>query len=119
MSTKLSSITGFHAHIYFDQSSAEEARILCSQAAKLFGVEMGHLHTRPVGPHPAPSCQLDCSLEQFAELLPWIMENRGSLTVFCHAKTDDHLKDHTHNTFWLGAPQALKLEMFGQIRQPQ
>jgi len=108
----MSSITGFHAHIYFEQEAAEAARNLCKQAAELFGVDMGHVHLRPVGPHPMPSCQLDCSPEQFGKLLPWMMENRNDLIVFCHAQSGDHLKDHTRNTFWLGGSQALNLEMF-------
>ena len=117
MSTMLSSITGFHVHIYFEYDAADAARSLCTKAAELFGVAMGHAHARAVGPHPMPSCQLDCSPEQFGRLLPWLMENRGDLIVFCHAQSGDHLTDHTRNTFWLGEPQTLNLEMFGQISQ--
>ncbi|WP_282093386.1 DOPA 4,5-dioxygenase family protein [Epibacterium ulvae] len=112
MSTTQSTITGFHAHIYFEQSSTEAARTLCEQAAERFGVAMGQLHTRPVGPHPMPSCQLDCSPQKFGELLPWLLENRGDLIVFCHAQSGDHLTDHTRNIFWLGEVQSLNLEMF-------
>ncbi len=113
MSITHSSITGFHAHIYFEPSSLEVARTLCRRAVERFGVAMGHAHTRPVGPHPMPSCQLECSPEQFGRLLPWLMENRGDLSVFCHAQSGDHLNDHTRNTFWLGDAQSLNLEMFG------
>lgn len=112
MSVTQSTITGFHAHVYFEPTSAEAAHSLCRQAAELFGVDMGRAHSRPVGPHSMPSCQLDCSPEQFGKLLPWLMENRGDLIVFCHGKSDDHLLDHTRNAFWLGEAQTLNLTMF-------
>ena len=51
-------IKGYHAHIYFDASTIEQARTLCEDAAKLFPLRMGRVHERPVGPHPDWSCQL-------------------------------------------------------------
>lgn len=105
-------ITGFHAHVYFDQNSCQVARQLCQDAAERFGVALGRMHMQPIGPHPAPSCQLDCSAEQFGKLLPWLLMNRGNLTVFCHALSDDPLTDHTRHTFWLGDRHELNLALF-------
>ena len=51
-------ITGYHAHVYFDASTIDQARALCEQAAQLFPLKMGRVHERPVGPHPDWSCQL-------------------------------------------------------------
>ena len=42
----------YHAHVYFDETSVEQARELCQNAAKLFGVAMGRVHQKLVGPHP-------------------------------------------------------------------
>lgn len=106
------SVNGFHAHVYFDDASQDAAAALCNQAAKLFDVELGQMHVRPIGPHPMPSCQLDCTNEKFCALLPWLMENRGDLSILCHAKTTNHLHDHTRNAFWLGEPQTLDLRLF-------
>jgi DOPA 4,5-dioxygenase len=105
-------ISGFHAHIYFDETSIEAATALCKNAATNFGVKMGHVHQHPIGPHPLPSCQLTCLPQQFGNLLPWLMENRGDLIVFCHGQTGNHLEDHTRNTFWLGEEISLNLKMF-------
>lgn len=105
-------ITGFHAHVYFDETSIDEAETLCREAVDLFGVVMGRVHPKPIGPHPAPSCQLGCSTEQFGKLLPWLITNRGDLTVLCHAMSGDHLIDHTQNAFWLGNQTDLNLTMF-------
>ena len=48
----------YHAHVYFDEKTVEQARKLCESAAKRFGVAMGRVHRKPVGPHPRWSCQL-------------------------------------------------------------
>ena len=37
-------IKGYHAHIYFDASTIEQARTLCEDAAKLFPLRMGRVH---------------------------------------------------------------------------
>ena len=105
-------IIGFHAHVYFDLDQVEQARNLCERAAQQFDIRAGRVLTRPVGPHPMPSCQLSANPTNFGRLLPWLIENRQTLTVFCHAITGDDLEDHTRNVFWLGEPQALNLSMF-------
>src|SRR5699024_7451167 len=44
-------IVGWHAHVYFDVGTVEQARQLCEAAAARFAVKMGRVHERPVGPH--------------------------------------------------------------------
>lgn len=44
-------IKGYHAHIYFDADTIDQARALCEQAAQSFPLKMGRVHERPVGPH--------------------------------------------------------------------
>ena len=48
----------YHVHVYFDENSVGRARELCQNAAKLFGVAMGRVHQKLVGPHSHWSCQL-------------------------------------------------------------
>lgn len=48
----------YHAHVYFDETSTEQARELWQNAATLFGVKMGRVHQKLVGPHPHWSRQL-------------------------------------------------------------
>ena len=95
-------IRGWHAHVYFDAATVDAARALCEEAARRFDLEMGRVHEKPVGPHPKWSCQLACSGDVFAELLPWLATNRGPLTVFAHPETGDHLGDHRDRAVWLG-----------------
>ena len=42
----------YHAHVYFDETSHEFARDLCEQARGKFGLKIGRVHQKLVGPHP-------------------------------------------------------------------
>jgi DOPA 4,5-dioxygenase len=102
----------YHAHVYFDETSIEQARALCTEAAARFGVAMGRVHERLVGPHPHWSCQLAFDARQFDRLIPWLDANRGGLDVLVHGLTGNHLEDHTTNASWLGKPSTLDLSRF-------
>ena len=106
-------ISGYHAHVYFDETTVAQAHTLCEVAAARFGVQMGRVHERPVGPHPMWSSQLGATPEQFAELLPWLALNRDGLIVFCHPDTGDDLADHRDHAIWLGTGLELDLSIFG------
>ena len=108
----MTKINSFHAHVYFDADTVDQARSLCEQAAAQFDVEMGRVHERPVGPHPMWSCQLACTPDQFAALLPWLALNRDGLIVFAHPETGDNLADHRDHAIWLGTGLDLNLSIF-------
>ena len=105
-------ISGYHAHVYFEASTVEQARELCEAAMDRFGIVMGRMHEKLVGPHPEWSCQLLISTEQFGEIIPWLSLNRDGLTVFIHTETGDDLADHTDFALWMGKICPLNLEMF-------
>lgn len=108
--TDIQSITGWHAHVYFDEAELDRARAVCEGARDRFGVEMGRMHVRPVGPHPRGSCQLTVPPARFAEVTAWLALNRDGLTVFGHAETGDVMADHTEHVFWLGESEGLNLD---------
>jgi len=105
-------ITTWHAHVYFDAATEAQARTLCEAARDRFGIEMGRMHPKPVGPHPMGSCQLMVPPDKFGEVIAWLALNRDGLTVFAHAGTGDHLADHTAHVLWLGESRALDLSIF-------
>lgn len=105
-------IHSFHAHVYFNPKQIEVARDLCERAANAFGVEMGRLHNKPIGPHPMGSCQLRATPAQFSELLPWLALNRAGLIVFAHPETGQELEDHRDHGIWLGVGLDLDLSIF-------
>ena len=105
----MSTISGYHAHVYFDSSSKAQAERLCTAAAKAFPLAVGRLHDNPVGPHPRGSCQLAFQADQFGQVIPWLLQHRKGLTVFAHANTGDNIKDHTEHVLWLGPSEPLNL----------
>ena len=102
-------IQGYHAHVYFAADTLEQARLLCETATRLFAVSMGHVHERPVGPHPDWSCQLAFRPQLFGELVPWLMQHRDGLTVLVHPITGHELRDHRDWSLWLGQARPLDL----------
>ena len=55
--------------------------------------------------------QVAFPVEEFPRLVPWLMLNRGTLSVLVHPLTGDDYEDHAYYPLWLGAPLPLKLEM--------
>ena len=102
----------YHAHVYFDAHTVEQARTLCEGAASQFGVVMGRVHEKLVGPHPRWSCQLAFDSKQFDGVVPWLDAHRSGLTILVHGQTGDSLADHTTHAAWLGDPVELNLSMF-------
>ena len=105
----MAKISGYHAHVYFDAASIDQARDLSERCRDKFGVEMGRVHERPVGPHPMWSCQLAFGPDLFGEVVPWLALNRNGLTLFIHAETGDHVPDHTDHARWMGKMMPLDL----------
>jgi DOPA 4,5-dioxygenase len=112
MTSATAQIASFHAHVYYDEASFEQARALCERARDTFELEMGRLHQKPVGPHPMWSCQLAFKPALFGELIPWLSLNRDGLIVFVHPNTGDDLADHSRHVIWLGDSQVLNLSIF-------
>jgi aromatic ring-cleaving dioxygenase len=43
--------------------------------------------------------------------LPWLLLNRGELSVLVHPLTGNDYDDHSRFALWLGTPLPLKLEV--------
>ena len=116
----ISTIRGWHAHVYFEPDQLDRARAVCEAARDRFGIEMGRIHADPVGPHPTGSCQLSVPPEKFSDITSWLALNRDGLTVFTHAETGDVMADHTQHVVWLGESQPLRIDILREIlsRQP-
>lgn len=108
----LPEISGYHAHVYFDADSLDQAIALCERARDEMGTTMGRVHQRPVGPHSGCSCQLAFATDRVAAMLPWLIFNRDGLTIFMHPETGDDLADHTKHVIWLGNSKPLNVDQF-------
>ena len=102
----------YHAHVYFDEKSKMTAKNICREVTEKFGLKVGRLHEKLVGPHPCWSCQIIFDKNDFEQLIPWLEEHRQNLSILIHAVTGDDLKDHTEFVYWLGHPVELNVSMF-------
>ena len=108
----IQSFDAFHAHVYFDAETTDQAKALCTSAGGHFDIEVGRHHEKPVGPHPCWSCQLAFTQDSFFSLITWLEDHRDGLTIFIHGLSGDDLADHTEHVAWLGNAVDLNLDMF-------
>lgn len=108
----ISAISDWHAHVYYDAATLDQASALCGLADQVLPVKQGRIHQKPVGPHPMWSCQLSFEPEDFSAVVVWLNAHRAGLTVFVHPNTGDVLADHRDHAIWLGDSVGLNLEMF-------
>lgn len=103
-------ITGYHAHVYFDAASMEQARALRKRIDDEFDYAVGRFHEKNVGPHPRWSFQIAFKADEFGTIVPWLALNRKGLTVFVHGLSGDDIYDHTALVMWLGESVELELD---------
>ena len=115
----LSLIGSWHAHVYFDASSREEAWALREiiNVELSSRMEMGRFHEKPVGPHPMWSYQLAFPVASFPDVVSWLALNRGTLlanpnqpdataTAFYKVPTTNHYARLIHASTTGGAGYA-------------
>ena len=111
-----SATQGYHAHIYYDAETRPIAERLREAIGSRFAVELGRWRDEPVGPHPVPMYQAAFPAAEFPRIVPWLMLNRGGLSVLVHPQTEDAYDDHTIHALWLGAPLPLRVEALRRNR---
>ena len=114
---EISLINGYHAHVYFDESTLQQATVLCEEAGKQFSVQVGRIHQKPVGPHPSWSCQLAFDKNQYADLMTWLALNRKGLTILIHPLTGDVLIGHADYASLMGEQQGLNLDFLSNLKR--
>jgi DOPA 4,5-dioxygenase len=107
------SISGYHAHIYYDPTSSRDraARLRERIAAAFPQATIGRWHDALVGPHTQSMYQVAFPSALLASFLPWLMLNRAGLTILLHPETGDPYADHTAHAVWFGAVLPLKVEV--------
>ncbi len=102
MKVSVNNIRGYHAHIYYDLDSRENAEQVRSELDQKFDVLLGRWHDVPVGPHTAAMFQIAFTPNDFEKIVPWLMLNRLGLDILLHPETENDLADHTEFAVWLG-----------------
>ena len=108
------SIEGYHAHVYYDPATRPVAERIRQALGAQFTVQLGRWHDAPVGPHPSSMYQVAFAADEFASVVPWLMLNRGGLSVLVHPRTGDDYEDHDRFRLWLGTPLPLRLEVLSR-----
>lgn len=102
-------IRSYHAHLYFRSPEERSLALALREAIDArFSVQLGRVHEQPVGPHDAPMYQVAFADELFASFVPWLMLNRGALSVLVHPNTGRARDDHLEHALWLGTPLPIR-----------
>ncbi|WP_025673673.1 DOPA 4,5-dioxygenase family protein [Salinivibrio socompensis] len=101
----------YHAHVYYDADTEADVIYQTASASSL-PIDLGRFHRKCVGPHPKWSFQISFDKNAFDEVMAWLEDHRGDLTVFLHGVTGDDYVDHTDHVGWLGKSVALRLDIF-------
>ncbi len=110
MSTTPISITGYHAHIYYDANTRDVAAKVREGLGARFDVRLGRWHDKPIGPHPISMYQVAFAVAEFPRVVPWLMVHREGLDVLVHPETGDDVIDHTDHAMWLGTKIELDID---------
>ena len=111
MTTHVLEVTGYHAHVYYDEASRADAASVREALDARFAVKLGRWRDEPVGPHPEPMYQVAFAPDQFDGIVPWLMLHRRGLTVLVHPETGHDLEDHRDRALWMGRVLDLKLDV--------
>jgi len=107
----MSELKGYHAHVYYDQTTRPVAERLRDAVIGQFAVKPGAFSDEPIGPHPISQFSVIFQTEEFKKIVPWLMLNREGLDVLIHPLTESSYDDHSKNALWLGTPVPMRLEV--------
>lgn len=105
----------FDAHIYFPSEQLDFIRTLREKICTHFKTDqvfVGDVIPEPIGPHTLPMLEVNFSKALYADIVAFLVTERGSLNILVHPQTGDDYYDHTQGAQWLGHPVNLKLEVF-------
>jgi aromatic ring-cleaving dioxygenase len=115
---------GFDLHIYYFQNNSVQltfARELWQRIRHEFPeLRIYKFWEKPVGPHPYAMFEVNVfTPEQFGAFVPWLVINRGPLSVLLHPNCDDgdEIRDHTQRATWLGEKVPLDVGLLRQFAE--
>lgn len=72
-------------------------------------------HEDPYGPHSVGNFKVWTPREYLADMLSFMMLNRGDLTVLLHPLGHDEMEDHTRDAMWLGEMSRYRDEIQNSV----
>jgi aromatic ring-cleaving dioxygenase len=115
----MTELKGYHAHVYYDQTTRPVAERLRDQLLDRFAVRPGAFSDEPIGPHPISQFNVIFETQEFQNVVPWLMLNREGLDVLVHPLTESSYDDHSKNALWLGTPVPMKLDILRPSYRPE
>ena len=107
----MTELKGYHAHVYYNQTTRPTAERLRDAIVGKFAVRPGAFSDEPIGPHPISQFNVIFETDEFQKIVPWLMLNRDGLDVLVHPLTESSYNDHSKNALWLGTPVPMRLEV--------
>jgi aromatic ring-cleaving dioxygenase len=108
-------IEGYHAHIYYAPDTRALAASIREGIGARFPAQLGRWHDEAVGPHPISMYQVAFAASEFPRIVPWLMLNRGALSILVHPLSGDAYLDHAKYALWLGEPVPLRLDVLRRL----
>jgi aromatic ring-cleaving dioxygenase len=112
-------IKGYHAHVYYDAATRKVAEVLRETIIGKFTVEPGAFSDEPRGPHPISQFNIIFRIEEFQNIVPWLMLNHEGLDVLIHPLTESSYDDHSKNALWIGTPVPMRLDVLRPTYRPE
>jgi len=119
---------GFDIHIYHFQENPEQkkfAQELWERIRREFPeLRIYRFFDKPIGPHPIAMFEVNLfTPAQFGAFIPWLVINRGPLSVLIHPNSVDPItgeheeaeRDHTQRATWMGDRLPLDLSLFKRM----
>ncbi|ETN46281.1 uncharacterized protein HMPREF1541_00465 [Cyphellophora europaea CBS 101466] len=117
---------GFDVHIYYFQANDVQTKF-AQELWQRVRYEFPELRIykfwdKPVGPHPYAMFEVNLfTPEQFGAFIPWLVINRGPLSVLLHPNSEDGdvIRDHTQRATWLGDKVPLDIGLLRMFEERQ
>jgi aromatic ring-cleaving dioxygenase len=116
VTSEIGKITGFHAHIYYDEDTRGSATVIRKALDLRFRgvIRLGRWHDKLVGPHTRSMYQVAFGRVIFPEIVPWLALNRNGLAILVHPESGDGLADHTQHALWMGEILEINRNVFSK-----
>ena len=105
----------YHAHLYFDAETLDQAAALRADLWERFGedIKLYRLHAEAFGPHPCPSFGVAFTERSLPSITHWLQTRAAHLSSLVHPVIADDRAAHADHAQWNGQPVDLRFDQLG------
>lgn len=106
----------FHAHIYFNALTRENALTLSSKVLSqgYSGVKIIKIYDHKAGPHHLPMVEMHFTEKVKDQMLSFLQSHHENLSILIHEDSGDDFKDHL-NPQWVGEVLPIDFDFFQKV----